>query len=191
MGPPKHTREKHTREETVDRISEVFRRFGYDGSSLKRISEATSLGRASLYHHFPGGKEQMGREVFGQFDAAVGEYMLELLAADGPPEKRLQAWAKGVERFYAKGEKNCLLGSMILSGGSDLYFEELAGSFRGLIEALAQTIQEAGVSKAEARRRAENAMGRIQGGLIVSRGLNSSKHFQRVIREIPGELLAA
>ncbi|MEM7305842.1 MAG: TetR/AcrR family transcriptional regulator [Planctomycetota bacterium] len=181
---------KHTREEVLDRISEVFRRFGYDGASLQRISAATDLGRASLYHHFPGGKEEMAREVFARVEAEVTECMLAPLAAEGAPEKRVAAWAKGVERFFAKGEKNCLLGTMLLSGGSDLFSEEIAGAFRALIDALARVIHDAGIPRAEARRRAENGMGRIQGGLIVSRGLRSPKHFQRVVRELPRELLA-
>ena len=181
---------KHTRSEILSRISEVFRRFGYDGSSLQRISEATGLGRASLYHHFPGGKEEMAREVFGRVGAAVQENMLTPLAADGPPEARLRAWAKGTERFYGKGAKNCLLGAMLLSGGVDLFSEELAASLRGQIDALAATLREAGHSRAEARRRAENAIGRIQGALVVSRGQGTTKHFQRVVRELPDELLA-
>lgn len=181
---------KHTREETLGRIAEVFRQFGYDGASLQRISEATSLGRASLYHHFPGGKEEMAREVFGRMSNAVAEYMLAPLEADGTPEQRLKGWAKGVEQFYDRGDKNCFLGAMLLSGGSDLFSEELAAGFEELIEAVAGAVQEAGISKAKARRRAESALGTIQGGLIVSRGLRSPKHFQRVVRELPGELLA-
>ena len=52
------------REEVVDRLTRVFRREGYDGASLARLSEATGLGRSSLYHHFPRGKEDMADAVF-------------------------------------------------------------------------------------------------------------------------------
>ncbi|RYZ76568.1 MAG: TetR/AcrR family transcriptional regulator, partial [Proteobacteria bacterium] len=31
-----------------------FRISGYEGVSMSRISEVTGLGKASLYHHFPG-----------------------------------------------------------------------------------------------------------------------------------------
>ena len=182
---------KISREEAVNRIAEVFRRLGYDGASLREISKATGLGRASLYHHFPGGKEEMAREVFGQVGRAVSVDILEPLKADGSPEERLQRWAKGVERFYAAGRKNCLLGAMVLSGGSDRFSRELLMAFRGWIDALTGTLTDAGVPRDEARRRAENAVGRIQGALVVSRGLQNTRHFKRVLAELPAELLSS
>jgi AcrR family transcriptional regulator len=180
---------KISREAAIDRIADVFRRFGYDGASLSAISSATGLGRARLYHHFPSGKEEMAREVFAQLGQAVQEDILDPLAAAGTPEQRLARWAKGVERFYAKGTKNCLLGAMVLSGSSDLFAAQLSGSFHAWIEALARTLRDAGLSKAVARRRAEDAVDRIQGSLVVSRGLRDARHFQRVLAELPGELL--
>ncbi|TGQ06111.1 helix-turn-helix domain-containing protein, partial [Mesorhizobium sp. M00.F.Ca.ET.217.01.1.1] len=42
-------------------IGEVFREHGYEGASLALIGAATGLGKGSLYHFFPGGKEEMAR----------------------------------------------------------------------------------------------------------------------------------
>ncbi len=47
------------REEVLDRLAAAFRRDGYDGASIARLSAATGLGKASLYHYFPGGKQDM------------------------------------------------------------------------------------------------------------------------------------
>src|SRR5947209_5229638 len=55
-----------TREEVIDRLMDVFRRLAYDGASLAEFSKATGLGKSSLYHYFPGGKEDMGRAVLGR-----------------------------------------------------------------------------------------------------------------------------
>ena len=46
-----------------EKISDAFRADGYEGASLSRLSEATGLKKASLYHRFPGGKEQMASEI--------------------------------------------------------------------------------------------------------------------------------
>ena len=51
------------RSEAVQKLVMVFRQHGYEGATLSKISEATGLGRASLYHHFPGGKQEMARAV--------------------------------------------------------------------------------------------------------------------------------
>jgi TetR/AcrR family transcriptional regulator, lmrAB and yxaGH operons repressor len=181
---------KITRDEAVERIADVFRCFGYDGASLSEISKTTGLGRASLYHHFPGGKEEMAREVFEHLGQAIGKDILGPLAARGTPRDRLEQWAKGVARFYAKGTKNCLLGAMVLGGSSDRFGGLLSAAFQAWIDGLAQTVRDAGFSKPEARRRAENAVGRIQGALVLSRGLRDARHFQRVLAELPVELLA-
>ena len=126
---------KISREEAVERIAEEFRRHGYAATSLSRIAAATGLGRASLYHHFPGGKDDMVREVFRKVGEEVGE-ILALLREPGDPRARIVTSMKAVERFYAGGAKNCLLGAMVLSGGSELFADELAGAFGAWIDAL-------------------------------------------------------
>lgn len=44
------------RAEAVRRLVKTFRQSGYEGTTLSQISQATGLGKASLYHHFPNGK---------------------------------------------------------------------------------------------------------------------------------------
>ena len=63
--------------EIVRKLVPVFRAYGYEGATLSRISKATGLGRASLYHHFPKGKQSMAQAVLNYvnewFDATVLE----------------------------------------------------------------------------------------------------------------------
>ena len=46
------------REDVIPLLGEVFRTYGFEGASLARISEGTKLGKGSIYHFFPGGKEE-------------------------------------------------------------------------------------------------------------------------------------
>jgi AcrR family transcriptional regulator len=57
-------------------LLKLFRQFGYDGVTLSKISQATGLGKASLYHYFPGGKAEMA-EVAGR-SVARDEYFTDL-----------------------------------------------------------------------------------------------------------------
>lgn len=180
---------KISREEAIDRIADVFRRYGYDGASLRLISKAAGLGRASLYHHFPGGKAEIARAVFRHLGEQVEADILAPLREGGTPDHRLEQWIQGVNRFYDHGCKNCLLGTMVLSGGVDRFSKELAEAFRSWIEALSQVLRVAGVPRELARRRAESAVGQIQGALVVSRGLGDEAHFERVLQELPRQLL--
>src|SRR6478752_6301170 len=45
------------------RLMDLFREKGFDGASLSDISESTGLGKSSLYHHFPNGKEEIALQV--------------------------------------------------------------------------------------------------------------------------------
>ena len=56
------------RADLLPQLAEVFRAHGYEGATLTLISEATGLGKGSLYHFFPGGKAQMATEVLTEID---------------------------------------------------------------------------------------------------------------------------
>src|SRR4051812_40810317 len=75
-----------TREPTRDRIlaasSELFRQRGYAGTGLKAILAASDAPYGSLYHFFPGGKEELGAEAL----RVGGHVYLELVEAIFTPE---------------------------------------------------------------------------------------------------------
>ena len=52
-----------TRDRILDTTAELFRRHGYTGTGLKQIVAQANAPFGSIYHHFPGGKEQLGSEV--------------------------------------------------------------------------------------------------------------------------------
>src|SRR2546423_15268766 len=52
-----------TRDRILDTTAELFRRHGYTGTGLKQIVAEANAPFGSIYHHFPGGKVQLGGEV--------------------------------------------------------------------------------------------------------------------------------
>lgn len=55
-----------TRARILAASTELMRRNGYAGTGVKAILAASSTPYGSLYHHFPGGKEQLGTETLRQ-----------------------------------------------------------------------------------------------------------------------------
>ncbi len=51
------------RSDAVPLLAELFREHGFAGASLSEITRRTGLGKGSLYHIFPDGKEEMARAV--------------------------------------------------------------------------------------------------------------------------------
>jgi AcrR family transcriptional regulator len=52
-----------TRERILTATAELFRRQGYSATGLKSVVTAARAPFGSLYHHFPGGKQQLAAEV--------------------------------------------------------------------------------------------------------------------------------
>ena len=65
-----------TRTRILDATAELFRRSGYTGTGLKQVVAAASAPFGSLYHHFPGGKQELAGEVIER----SGEMYFELVA---------------------------------------------------------------------------------------------------------------
>lgn len=57
----------------------LFRRNGYSGTGLKRIATEAEAPFGSIYHFFPGGKQQLAEEVIRTSGAAYGQTVLALL----------------------------------------------------------------------------------------------------------------
>lgn len=178
------------REAVIDRLLGAFRRHGYDAATLGQLSSATGLGRSSLYHYFPGGKEEMARAVLDRVDTWMRDAVLAPMQASGTPERRLGQVLVALDGFYAGGAEACLFGNLVVGDARVLFQQRLGASFRSLVEGFAQLAKDKGVPAREAQRRAEDAVVRIQGALILSRGMDDVAPFRRVLKSLPRLLLA-
>jgi TetR/AcrR family transcriptional regulator, lmrAB and yxaGH operons repressor len=176
--------------EVVARLTAVFRRHGYDGATLSLLSEATGLGKASLYHHFPGGKEDMALAVLERVEAWVQAQIVQPLRGPGVPRERLGRMIKAIDELYAGGREGCLLNALSLGSARATFQERLRRAFKTWIGAIAAVLADAGLKAEEATRRAEDAVLRIEGALVVGAGLGSPAPFRRLIQALPDELLA-
>jgi len=65
-----------TKDRIMDTSAELFRRRGYTGTGVKQIVAAANAPFGSLYHFFPGGKEQLAAEVI----RSSGQLYIQLFA---------------------------------------------------------------------------------------------------------------
>ncbi len=62
-----------TRDRILETTAELFRRYGYTGTGLKQIVGDANAQFGSLYHFFPGGKEQLAEESIRRSGQMYGE----------------------------------------------------------------------------------------------------------------------
>lgn len=178
-------RPKIHEDDLLDRLTEVFQAHGYEGASLSRLSKATGLERASLYHRFPGGKEEMARVVLDRAAGWLVRHVLAPLEEPGRPWQRVARMSELLAEYYGQGRRSCLLDTLSLGGPDSPFRDRVREAMGKWVEAMASISREAGFSAEEAGRRAEGALVQIQGGLVVARGTGSRGAFLRVLRELP------
>ena len=174
--------------ELLDRSAEVFRRYGFEGTSLSRLSAATGLEKASLYHRFPGGKEQIALAVAGHIIAWFQQHLVDPLKTEKLPKKKIRIITEQLRIFYADGASHCALEALSLSGGGAELAEALKGTLLAWLKLFAEVARESGLSPSESRRRAEQAVIQIEGSLILGRVLGDTTAFRRTLDGLPALL---
>lgn len=175
-------------DEVLERLTRVFRNEGYEAASLARLSEATGLGKASLYHYFPGGKADMAAAVAERSNKIFGAKILLPLLGEGTPRIRIEGMLDNLDHYYSRGEDSCLLGMLAMGGNVTLFQKQVRAGIEGWILALAKVFREAGLTEDEAYERAEDAVLRIEGALLVARGFGDGGPFTRTLQRLREDL---
>ncbi|KIT14453.1 TetR/AcrR family transcriptional regulator [Jannaschia aquimarina] len=119
-----------TPEKLIAAASQLFRVRGYAGTGIAEILKAAGVPKGSLYHHFPGGKEDLALAC-ADVGGKVMLRMLDRAMADAETlEEALDVFAAGMERAFARhGDwRGCPVTSTLIDGGGPPKFAERARS---------------------------------------------------------------
>src|ERR1700726_428562 len=144
-----------TKERIVAKSAELFRRQGFSSTGVKQIVAEAGAPFGSLYHFFPGGKEQLGAEVI-RWTGGVYAQLIDVFFTPGAhPVAATRAFFAGaaqtlVETDYADA---CPIATVALevSSTSEPLREACAEVFEGWVERTTACLREAGVPRARAR----------------------------------------
>jgi AcrR family transcriptional regulator len=167
-----------TRDRLVATAAQLYGRYGYTGVGLKQVAAGAGVPIGSLYHFFPGGKEELAAEalrlsghgyqllVEGVFESAPDlisgirscfESAAEMLAASGYADA---CWIETVALEVASTNEPLRLVS--------------AEIFDRWIDAATRLVEAAGVADVESARRLGIAIiTGLEGAFVLSRSLRS------------------
>src|SRR5579859_7255472 len=145
----------NTRERIVTTSAELFRRQGYNATGVKQIVTEAGAPFGSLYHFFPGGKEQLGAETI-RTSGAMYEQLIPAVFDHAPDP------VSGVRMFFAGAaahlvdtgyEDACPIATVALevSSHSEKLRVACAEVFESWIEAGTERFRAAGLEEASAR----------------------------------------
>src|SRR3954454_8696425 len=122
-----------TKDRLLDASGELFRRQGYTGTGVKQILGEASAPFGSLYHHFPGGKEELGAEAVRRSGRLYARVVGEAMDVEGDLADRVLAAFRGAAATMRDSgyEDACPIATVALeaSSGSELLREACADTF--------------------------------------------------------------
>ena len=167
-----------TKQRIIDTTAELFRRHGYTGTGMKQIVRAANAPFGSVYHHFPGGKEQLGEEVIRRAGAMYGELFATIAAqAGGPLEYVRDVFAGAAETLVESGyEDACPIETVALEVASTNEPLRIATAevFQSWLDGWqAYLTHRAGIEPGRARTLAFELLGAMEGAFVLCRSLRS------------------
>jgi AcrR family transcriptional regulator len=178
-----------TRERILETSAELFRRQGYNATGVKQIVTAARAPFGSIYHHFPGGKEQLGAEAIRRSGAL---YEL-LIGAVFDPAPDLPA---AVRAFFAGAaehlqetdyEDACPIATVALEvcSRSEAMRAACADVFESWIAAAVPRFTEAGLDAGISRQLVIGMISALEGAFVLARASRSTEALH-----VAGELVA-
>ncbi len=179
-----------TRDAIVALLIGLFRRGGFEGVSMADVAKATGIGKSSLYHHFPGGKEEMAAAVIAAVGAWVQDRLVAPLDAPGARAERVDAMLASVAALYEGGARPCVIASMLVGAEAGPVLPALRAALSAWIGALQRALEATGAPPEPARAAALDAVARIQGALLLCRALDDRAPFAAALAAARRDLLA-
>jgi AcrR family transcriptional regulator len=171
MDPMARTSE--TRERVLDTSARIFRQQGYAATGLKQI---VSEGRApfgSLYHFFPGGKQQIGVEALTRAGERYERLVDRVFERSKNPAAAALAWFELAAEALAQSDyaEGCPIGTVAAEVASTNEALRLvcAEMFESWQTRLTVELIGDGVSRRDAKELASFALSALEGAYVLSR----------------------
>ncbi|MFI1016320.1 TetR/AcrR family transcriptional regulator [Streptomyces sp. NPDC020965] len=91
--PPNRRSEADTRHRIIEATAGLLQRQGYESTSVKLIAGAAKASPSSVYHFFPGGKQELAIEAMRHGAAEFSDLLAEGLASSPDPAEATAACA--------------------------------------------------------------------------------------------------
>ena len=179
--------------ETKDRIvttsAELFRRQGYNATGIKQIVDEARAPFGSIYHFFPGGKEQLGAETIRWSGAMYGALVPAIFDPAPDVATAVRAFFAGAAAdLAASGYADaCPIATVALevASVSEPLREACADVFDGWLASATERLTGAGIAAPRARELAIGMVAALEGAFVLARAQRSTEPLA-----VAGELMA-
>ena len=168
-----------TRERIVDASADLLRRQGYAATGVKQIVAAAKAPFGSIYHHFPGGKEELGAAAIRRSGALYELLIPEVFDPAPDLVSAVRAFFEGaaVHLEESEYEDACPIATVALevSSTSDTMREACADVFESWIAAGLPRFTAAGLDEATSRELVIGMIAALEGAFVLARASQSTE----------------
>ncbi|MFB7716315.1 MULTISPECIES: TetR/AcrR family transcriptional regulator [unclassified Nocardia] len=159
----------------------LLARHGYHGFGLKKLSEAAGLPYGSIYHHFPGGKEEIAVSAIAGTGLLVGR-MIQDAPADVFSTAASLFDFMAAKLAVSEWTDGCPVGTPALDGGSDVEAVRTAcvSAFDAMAAGFAELLTEMGLPEAESHELATTVVAAYEGATLLARVRRSQEPLHTV-----------
>jgi len=165
---------RDTRDRILDATNRLLRRQGYTATGIKQIVAEGDAPLGSVYHYFPGGKEQIAVEALARVGERIRMAIASLANAADVPATVNAFFVYNAELLRDSDyERGCPVATVALETSNDIerIRQVCEDVFNGWQAALAHVFTEAGIPEADASGLATFVLSSYEGALTMSRAL--------------------
>ncbi|MDJ0785762.1 MAG: TetR/AcrR family transcriptional regulator [Myxococcota bacterium] len=166
----------------------LFRKQGYEQTSMLDVVRESGAPRGSLYHYFPGGKTQMGREAVDLASRAVLAWMRAARAASSSAPQFIDRLGRAYREALLASEfaEGCPIATVALETAAVVpeVSDSCGDGFASWVDEATEALVEHGLPRRKARPLAIHCVSAIEGALILSRSARDLEPLDTVIRQL-------
>ena len=175
---------RDVRARMVESAVELLARRGLQATSFSEVLERSGAPRGSVYHHFPGGKD----ELVGSALDLAGERAIDVLDRKvGVPAEEMAAWFLHIWRqvlIRSNYEAGCAILAVTVAADSPALRDHAAEVFRSWRRRLAELLEQGGLQPRDADRFAATLIASSEGAVALSRAEQSLEPFDLVREQL-------
>ena len=176
-----------SRQNMIKTAAFLFGERGYAATSFQDVIARSGAPRGSIYHHFPGGKEQLAAEALRWYAGRFGTRMAGNTAEGGPTDA-VAGYFAATATWLTKSDfrGGCPIGGVALDlgGNDDPLREVVAEAFADWRRVLEHAMRAEGCPEATARALAALVIAASEGALMLARAERDAGLYEDVADQV-------
>lgn len=177
----------HSRQRMLDSAVELLRERGASGVSIDAVLAHSGAPRGSVYHHFPGGRNELIITAVRQAGSYISA-LIDLAVAGGDPHAALKQFVEFWKQSLADGDykAGCPVVALAVGTRDDLpeATEVASEIFTCWQDKMCDLLMANGIEPDRAHRLTTLALAAIEGAILLSRTQRSAEPLDEVVAEL-------